>query len=203
MRPGSAGGIIYLRMNNIAIFASGSGTNAQRISEYFSAHPSIRVKLIFCNNPSAHVIRRAEALGIPCELFDRRTFSETGHIVSLLGKNDISLIVLAGFLWLIPPNLLKAYKGKIINIHPALLPKYGGRGMYGSHVHEAVIRSGDKESGISIHHVNEKYDDGSIIFQSRCPVLEGDSVETLAGRIHELEYRYYPEVIERLLESGF
>lgn len=190
-------------MKNIAIFASGSGTNAQRITEYFSTHSSIRVKLILCNNPSAHVIRRAEALGVPCELFDRRTFNETGHIVSLLAKYDISLIVLAGFLWLIPPNLLTAYKGRIINIHPALLPKYGGRGMYGSHVHEAVIRSGDKESGISIHHVNETYDDGSIIFQSRCPVMEGDNAETLAGRIHELEYRYYPEVIERFLESGF
>jgi phosphoribosylglycinamide formyltransferase-1 len=193
--------IDFRNMKNIAIFASGSGTNAQRITEYFSSHPSIRVRLFLCNNPSAYVIARAEKLGIPCELFDRKTFYETGKILSLLQKNDISLIVLAGFLWLIPSELLRIYPGKIINIHPALLPKYGGKGMYGERVHEAVIRSGDRESGISIHYVNENYDEGDIIFQARCPVMEGDTPEILARRIHELEYRYYPEVIEQIMKA--
>jgi phosphoribosylglycinamide formyltransferase-1 len=188
-------------MKNIAIFASGSGTNAQRITEYFDGHPSIKVKLFLCNNPSAYVITRAENLGIPCEIFDRKTFYDTGKIPGLLLKNDIFMVVLAGFLWLIPSDLLQAYPGRVINIHPALLPKYGGKGMYGARVHEAVIRSGDKESGISIHHVNDKYDDGDIIFQARCPVMEGDTPATLAQRIHELEYRYFPEVIEKLMNG--
>ena len=172
-----------LTMTNIAILASGSGTNAQRISEYFANHPSIRVKLILSNKPDAYVLIRAQ-------------------LPELLKKNHISFIVLAGFLWLIPKNLLEIYPGRILNIHPALLPKYGGKGMYGERVHEAVIRAGDQESGISIHFVNEMYDAGDIIFQARCPVLPDDTPASLAGRIHELEYEYYPKVIEDIVMKG-
>ncbi|MCX6241729.1 MAG: phosphoribosylglycinamide formyltransferase [Bacteroidetes bacterium] len=188
-------------MTNIAILASGNGTNAQRISEYFSNHPAIRVRLILSNRTDAYVLTRAQKLGIPCHVFDRFTFYNTSEIPEILTNNEISFLVLAGFLWLIPGNLLKAYPGRIVNIHPALLPEYGGKGMYGERVHEAVIKAGERESGISIHYVNERYDEGDIIFQARCPVFSGDTVETLAGRIHELEYEYYPEVIEKVVMS--
>ncbi len=186
-------------MVNIAILASGSGTNAQRISEYFSNHPLIRVRLIISNNPEAYVLTRALHLRIPSHVFSRKTFYETNETADLLIKNDISFIVLAGFLWLLPSSLLGMYPGRIINIHPALLPKYGGKGMYGGKVHKAVMEAGEPESGISIHYVNEKYDEGDIIFQARCPVMPGDTPESLAARIHELEYRYYPEVIEKVV----
>jgi len=189
-------------MTNIAILASGSGTNAQRLCEYFAGHPSVRVCLILSNNPNAYVLTRAQKLGVPAVVFSRKAFYESSEVVDLLAKNDTGFIVLAGFLWLLPPKLLEAYPGKIINIHPALLPRYGGKGMYGNHVHEAVIKSGDTESGISIHYVNEHYDEGDVIFQARCPVFEGDTPETLAGRIHELEYRYFPEVIENILSAS-
>ncbi|MCX6287112.1 MAG: phosphoribosylglycinamide formyltransferase [Bacteroidetes bacterium] len=186
-------------MTNIAILASGSGTNAQRISEYFAGHPAIKVKMVLSNKPDAYVLTRARQLGIPHQVFDRRAFYETNIIAELLKKSEISYIILAGFLWLIPVNLLETYPHKIINIHPALLPKYGGKGMYGERVHEAVIRAGERESGISIHYVNDKYDEGDIIFQARCPVMSGDTPATLAERIHELEYRWYPEVIEKIV----
>jgi len=188
-------------MTNIAILASGNGTNAQRISEYFANHPGIRVKLILCNKPDAYVLTRAQKLGIPCQVFDRKTFYETNTITQLLKNHDISFIALAGFLWLIPDNILTMYPKRIVNIHPALLPKYGGKGMYGEYVHEAVISSGDRESGISIHYVNDKYDQGDIIFQARCPLLPGDTPDTLASRIHELEHEYYPKVIEKIVTS--
>ena len=186
-------------MTNIAILASGSGTNAQRISEYFANHPLIRVSLILSNNPDAFVLSRAGNLGIPSHVFSRKTFYETNEIPQLLIKHDITFIVLAGFLWLIPSSLLGMYPGRIINIHPALLPKYGGKGMYGVKIHKAVTDAGERESGISIHYVNEKYDEGDIIFQARCPVRPDDTPESLAGRIHKLEYRYYPEVIEKVV----
>jgi len=189
-------------MTNIAILASGSGTNAQRVSEYFAYHPSIRVKLILSNKPDAYVLSRARQLGIPSRVFSRKTFYETNEIPDLLRKNDISFIVLAGFLWLLPENLLNKYPGRIVNIHPALLPKYGGKGMYGLRVHEAVIRSCERESGISIHYVNEKYDAGDIIFRASCPVMPDDTVDTLAARIHELEYKHYPGVIEEVLKGS-
>jgi len=190
-------------MTNIVILASGSGTNAQRISEYFANHPSIRVSLILSNNPEAFVLSRARNLGIPSQVFSRKTFYETNEIPHLLIKHDITFIVLAGFLWLIPSSLLGMYPGRIINIHPALLPKYGGKGMYGMRVHKAVIEAGDAESGISIHYVNEKYDEGDIIFQARCPVMPDDTPESLAARIHELEYKYFPEVIEKVVAGLF
>ena len=188
-------------MTNIAILASGNGSNAQRIAEYFQHHPDIHIKLVISNNPKAFVLTRAAHLGIPFQVTDRKKFYETDEILTLLQQADISLIVLAGFLWFVPGNILKAFRGRIINIHPALLPKFGGKGMYGEHVHEAVIKSGDKESGISIHHVNENYDEGDIIFQARCPVLPGDTIETLAARVHQLEYRYYPEVIRKIIQT--
>jgi phosphoribosylglycinamide formyltransferase 1 len=184
-------------MQTIAIFASGSGTNAQRIIEYFRNHPAITVGLVLCNKPGAAVMERAERLGVPVALFNRQEFYETDAIPGLLAARGIDYIVLAGFLWLIPPNLLGRYPGKIVNIHPALLPKYGGQGMYGMKVHEAVILAGDAESGITIHVVNERYDEGTILFQATCPVLPGDTPDTLAARIHALEYRYFAEVVER------
>jgi phosphoribosylglycinamide formyltransferase-1 len=190
-----------MNKRKIVIFASGSGTNAQRIIEYFSGNPQITVSLILSNKPDAYVLERAKILNVPSVVFNRHSFYETDEITGLLKKDGIDLIVLAGFLWLIPLNLIRAYPGRIINIHPALLPKYGGKGMYGARVHEAVIQSGDKESGISIHYVNEKYDEGSIIFQAKCEVLQDDTPDSLAHRVHKLEYKHYPEVIEKVVRG--
>jgi phosphoribosylglycinamide formyltransferase-1 len=190
-----------MNMKKLAIFASGSGTNAQRIIEYFSGHPDITVAMIFSNRPDAYVLVRARNFNIPSVVFNRHSFYETDEISILLAKNHIDFIVLAGFLWLIPEDLIRTYPGRIINIHPALLPKYGGKGMYGMRVHEAVLQSGDTESGISIHFVNEKYDEGDIIFQAKCEILPGDTPDTLAQRIHQLEYKHYPEVIEKLVRG--
>ncbi|HLF34662.1 MAG TPA: phosphoribosylglycinamide formyltransferase [Cyclobacteriaceae bacterium] len=183
----------------IAIFASGSGTNAENIIRYFRKAKSAEVIIILTNNKDAYVIERARKLGVECLVFNRNTFYETEKILDILKKPGTDIIVLAGFLWLVPGYLLRSFPGKIINIHPALLPKYGGKGMYGHVVHEAVIRSGDPESGITIHYVNEKYDEGTIIFQTRCAVQPGFTPNDLAEKIHELEYKYYPEVIEKVL----
>ena len=186
-------------MHRIAIFASGSGTNAERIVTYFREHPSIEVALILSNKADAYVLERARNLGIPVAVFDRQQFRDSDIVLNILKNNRIDFIVLAGFLWLAPNHLLNTFHGRILNIHPALLPKYGGKGMYGMNVHEAVIASGDTESGITIHQVNERYDRGDIVFQARCPVLPGDTPETLANRVHLLEYEYYPIVIEQQL----
>ncbi len=186
-------------MHRIAIFASGSGTNAERIVTYFREHPSIEVALILSNKADAYVLERARNLGIPVAVFDRQQFRDSDIVLNILKNNRIDFIVLAGFLWLVPNHLLNTFHGRILNIHPALLPKYGGKGMYGMNVHEAVIASGDTESGITIHQVNERYDRGDIVFQARCPVLPGDTPETLANRVHLLEYEYYPIVIEQQL----
>jgi phosphoribosylglycinamide formyltransferase 1 len=186
-------------MKKIAIFASGSGTNAQRIIEYFKDHPDISVSIVLCNKPDAFVLERAKNLSVDSMVFFRKEFYETDLVLQKLEDNKIDLIVLAGFLWLLPENLLNAYAGKIINIHPALLPKYGGKGMFGMRVHEAVIQAGEKESGISIHLVNEKYDAGEIIFQAKCVVSEKETPETLAKKIHLLEYTYFPKVIESVI----
>lgn len=188
-------------MDCIALFASGSGTNAERIMDHFRSHPSIRVDLVLSNNPGAFALERARRHGVETALFSRTEFYETTRVPDLLQSRGITFVVLAGFLWLVPSPLLSAYPGRILNIHPALLPNYGGKGMYGMKVHEAVLRAGDSESGITIHHVNEQYDAGSSVFQARCPVLKGDSPETLAARIHELEHRHYPEVIENVILS--
>jgi phosphoribosylglycinamide formyltransferase 1 len=190
-------------MPRLALFASGNGSNAQRIIEYFTGHPTITVNLVLCNKPGAYVLERAENLGVPAMVFTRDTFYETTVIRDTLKSAQIDFLILAGFLWLIPRSLLADYPGKIINIHPALLPRYGGKGMYGMKVHEAVIASGDSVSGITIHHVDENYDEGSIIFQAECVVSDRDTPEDLAAKVHALEYRYFPEMIEKIVtEKG-
>jgi phosphoribosylglycinamide formyltransferase-1 len=188
-------------MKRIAILASGSGTNAENLARYFRTSPAGEVKLILTNRSGAGVIGRAESLGIECLTFNREDFYESGKVLAFLEERSIDFLVLAGFLWLVPASLIKAYPRRIVNIHPALLPRYGGKGMYGEHVHRAVIQNGEKESGISIHYVNQAYDEGDIIFQARCPVKQGDTPESLAGRIHTLEYEHFPAVVEGLLQK--
>jgi phosphoribosylglycinamide formyltransferase-1 len=186
-------------MRNIAIFASGSGTNAENIIRYFSNKNTAKVSLVLSNKSQALVLKRAEALAIPARFFDRAQFYNTGEVKALLGSYKIDFIVLAGFLWLVPNDIIEEYNGRIINIHPALLPSYGGKGMYGDIVHKTVIAKGEKESGITIHYVNQQYDDGDIIFQARCEVGQEDTPESLASRIHALEYLHFPRVIEELV----
>ncbi len=188
-------------MNKIAIFASGSGSNAENIITHFSTGKNADVVALFVNNPNAGVIIRAARLSVPVVLFDRNDLYGSGKVLEQLRILEVDFIVLAGFLWLIPGDLLDSFRGRIVNIHPALLPDFGGRGMYGDRVHRAVIASGSKVSGITIHFVNERYDEGDIIFRAECEVREDDTPETLAARIHELEYRYYPSVIEKLLKD--
>ena len=190
----------------IAVFASGAGTNAQKIIDHFRHSNEIKVALIVCNKPEAGVIKIAAKEDIPVLLIEKEKFFRGNAYIDELQENKsdsyrIDFIVLAGFLWKLPVALLKAYSHKIINIHPALLPKYGSKGMYGSKVHEAVLANKEKESGISIHYVDEIYDHGKIIFQAKCSVLENDTVDSLAQRIHALEHEHYPKVIEELLKS--
>ena len=189
---------IYIK-HSIAIFASGAGTNAKKIIEHFTNSKSISVALIICNKPDAGVLQIATENHIPALLLEKEQFFRGNGYAEELKKAGITLIVLAGFLWKVPDTLINAYPGKIINIHPALLPKYGGKGMYGNHVHEAVINAGEKESGITIHFVDKLYDHGKHIFQAKCPVLSGDTPEKLAQRIHQLEHAHYASVIENLL----
>lgn len=186
-------------MRNIAIFASGSGTNAENIIKYFSNRKSAKVSLVLTNKREATVIKRAEALGVRTVFFDRDQFYYTGAVTDMLREANTDFIVLAGFLWLVPKQITEIFEKRIVNIHPALLPAYGGRGMYGQVVHKAVIDNREKKSGITIHYVNNHYDEGDIIFQASCEVKADDTPETLASRIHELEYRYFPEVIEDLV----
>ena len=188
-------------MKNIAIFASGSGSNAQNIAEYFSKNPEIRVSLILANRPDAFVLERARNLGIDSIVFTRKDFYETDLILKILVKRDIDFIVLAGFLWFVPENLLRAYPGRIINIHPALLPKHGGKGMYGDRVHQAVIQEGDTRTGITIHFVNDHYDEGEIIFQDSFEIQPGDTAESIAKKVHALEYKHFPRVIEEVING--
>ena len=185
----------------IAIFASGSGSNAQKIMEHFKYSDSAEVALVLSNNPDAYVLQRADNFEIPTHVFDKHDYYQTDEIVDLLKRLEIDLVVLAGFLWLVPENLLKSFPNKIINIHPALLPKFGGKGMYGSRVHEAVIAANEKQSGISIHYVDEVFDHGKVIFQANCEVVPGDTADTLAARIHGLEHANYARVIEQLLDQ--
>jgi len=184
-------------MKRIAIFASGSGTNAQKIIEYFSTSKEIVVDSLWSNNENAYALIRAEKLGIETFTFESDEFYRSNEILDRLYDHRIDMIVLAGFLWLVPRNLTELFT--VINIHPALLPKYGGKGMYGANVHKAVLASKDKESGITIHQVNQDYDKGKIIFQATCPILPKDTPETLAARIHELEHQHYARVIEEVL----
>jgi len=182
----------------IALFASGSGSNAENIFQYFSHNPKFQFPLIISNKPDAFIHERAKKLNIPSFTFSREDFSNGVPIMDALLKQEIDVIVLAGFLLKIPLVLIDGFPGKIINIHPALLPKYGGKGMYGHHVHEAVKTSGDTESGITIHYVNAHYDEGNIIFQAKCPVLPNDTPDMIAEKVHALEYEYFPKVIEEL-----
>ena len=186
---------------NIAIFASGTGTNAKQIIQHFTAHPSVSVALVVCNKPGAGVINIATDHHIPVLMIEKTRFAETGYVRELQG-HLVHFIVLAGFLWKVPDVLIQHYRNKIINIHPALLPKYGGKGMYGAKVHEAVLASGDKTSGITIHYVDEHYDNGDIIFQATCPVMDDDTPATLANRIHQLEHTHYPQIVEETVTKA-
>jgi phosphoribosylglycinamide formyltransferase-1 len=188
-------------MKNIAIFASGSGTNAENLIRFFRTSPVGQVRIVLSNRTDAGVIERAQSFDIESFVFNREQFYNSQEVLKHLIECRIDFIVLAGFLWLVPENLLKHFRNKIVNIHPALLPRYGGKGMYGRHVHQAVIDAGDSESGITIHHVNQEYDAGDIIFQARCPLDPGETPESLAQKVHELEYKYFPEVVEGLLKK--
>lgn len=189
-----------MRKRSIAIFASGSGSNAEKIVEYFADRADAEVSLILSNNPKAGVIERARRYHIPVLLFDRTGFYQTEQVTSLLQKQGIDLIVLAGFMWLMPATLVQAFPDRIINIHPALLPKYGGKGMYGHFVHEAVVAAGEIESGITIHLVNEHYDEGQIVFQAACPVEPTDSPDEVAHKVQVLEHLHYPRVVDEVLQ---
>jgi phosphoribosylglycinamide formyltransferase-1 len=191
-------------LKRIALFASGSGSNAEKIAQYFADSADVEVSLILSNNPKAGVIERVRRgfdgqLRIPVLLFDRPTFYETNRITQLLLNQGIDLIVLAGFMWLMPSDLVRAFPNKIINIHPALLPKFGGKGMYGHFVHEAVVAAGETESGITIHYVNERYDEGQIIFQARCAVSPTDMPDDVARKVQALEHEHYPRVVAEVI----
>lgn len=187
-------------MQKIAVFASGSGSNAENLIKYFSGHPQIEIAKVCSNRADAYVHQRADKLGIPSETFSRIDFKSEQFAASLK-EEGITCLILAGFLWLIPPPLIATFQKRIINIHPSLLPDFGGKGMYGSRVHEAVISSGVKTSGITIHLVNEKYDEGKILFQAKTNISATDDAESLAGRIHHLEHQHFPRVIEKYLLS--
>ena len=189
-------------MKRIVIFASGSGSNAENIARYFSGSNDIEISLILSNKKEAFVHERAKKLGIPSYTFSKTEFDEADLILETLQQYEIDFIVLAGFLLKVSQPILEAFPNRIINIHPALLPKYGGKGMYGDRVHRAVIDAGEKESGISIHYVNEHYDEGDIIFQATCEVLPGDSPDDIAQKVHQLEYNYFPEVIEKIVRDN-
>jgi phosphoribosylglycinamide formyltransferase-1 len=186
-------------MKRIAIFASGAGTNAARIIEYFKRHPRIVVPLVLSNKKDAPVLQKAALAGVETFTFNRGEFYESHLVMDELQENQIDLIVLAGFMWLIPENLVRVYSDRIVNVHPALLPKFGGKGMYGMNVHRAVKEAGETETGITIHLVNEEYDKGRILFQARCAVKEKDSPEMIAANVHALEYANFPKEIEHFI----
>ena len=188
-----------MNTKNIVIFASGSGSNAENIAKYFDKSKNVKIKAIFCNKPDAYVLQRAKNLNIESFLFNKEDFYNSEKVLNKLKEIKPELIVLAGFLWLIPENIINEYKGKIINIHPALLPKFGGKGMYGENVHRAVFENKETQTGITIHFVNEKYDEGDIIFQAETRIDEHDTPESIAQKVHSLEYEFYPTIIEELL----
>ena len=188
-------------MKNLLLFASGNGSNAENIIRYFHLKKTARVVAVFTNNPTAGVIKRATALQVAVEVVSRKDFRNPDILIRKIERWQPDLLVLAGFLWKIPSELILRYPQKIINIHPALLPRFGGKGMYGRHVHEAVLAAGEKKSGITIHYVNEKYDDGQIIFQAETEIAPEETPETLAQKIHQLEYAHFPRVIEKILTN--
>ena len=186
-------------MNKIAIFASGSGTNASRLISYFKSHKNISVELVVCNNDKALVLNKASESGVDTLLISKSELQTSEKILSILISKEINFIVLAGFLLKVPEWLIENYTNKIINIHPSLLPKYGGKGMYGHNVHKSVLENSESESGITIHYVNKEYDKGQIIYQAKCRVDKEDTIETLSEKIHKLEYESLPKVVEELL----
>lgn len=188
-------------MKRIAIFASGSGSNAETIAQHFADRSGVQISLVLTNNPEAGVIQRARRLHIPAVVFDRKTFYQSDRILELLVNQKIDLVVLAGFMMLIPEKLIQAFSEKMVNIHPALLPKYGGRGMYGHFVHEAVVAAGERQSGITIHFVNEVYDEGKIILQATCDLEASDTPEDVARKVQALEHEHYPRVVDELVSS--
>jgi len=193
-KPGSA-------ENSIAIFASGAGSNAQQLIRYFKDSASVHISLVVCNKPGAGVLEIASKEGIPVLLIEKERFFSGDHYLPALQEAGISMIILAGFLWKVPVELIKAYPQQIVNIHPALLPLYGGKGMYGQRVHEAVLAAGDAESGISIHYVDELYDHGAVIFQARCAIEQNETAASLAAKIHRLEHEHFPKVVDDLLKA--
>ena len=188
-------------MINIAIFASGSGSNAENIAEYFKGDENINIVLIVKKKKDAFVHERAKKLNIRSITFAKSDFETTNKVLDCLKEKNVDFIILAGFLLKVPDNLLQAFPDKIVNIHPALLPKFGGKGMYGDAVHKAVVEAGETESGITIHYVNENYDEGAVIFQAKCPVLKSDTYEDVAKKVHTLEYTHFPVIIEKLLKA--
>ena len=186
---------------NIAIFASGNGTNAENIIRYFQNSESVNVKLVLADRETAFVLERARRLNVPFACLDKAAWADGTAVLSLLEDKGIDFIVLAGFLARVPDCILHAYPNKIINIHPALLPKFGGKGMYGDRVHEAVVMAGESESGITIHYIDEHYDEGSTVFQAKCPVLPGNTPADVAKKVHALEYEWFPKIIERVVNS--
>ena len=187
-------------MKQLIIFASGSGSNAENIITYFRCKGKARVEKVMTPNPTAGVIARCERLGVRCRVFSRNEWN-SGQILQVLKEKNPHLIILAGFMWLVPSDIIAAFPNRIINIHPALLPKHGGKGMYGDNVHKVVSESGDTETGITIHYVNEKYDEGQIIHQEKISISPFEKPEIIAQKVHELEYRWYPDVIEKLLPT--
>lgn len=188
-------------MKRIVILASGSGTNTENLIKFFHNRDSGSVIQVLTNNPHAKVLDRCKNLKISALSFNRIAFSQSNDVLNILKASQPNLIVLAGFLWKFPEFILHEFPNKVVNIHPALLPKYGGKGMYGSFVHDAVVANKDTETGISIHYVNEHYDEGAIIFQAKCDVISTDTSETIAAKIHELEMEHFPKVVESILKS--
>ena len=189
-------------MTHLAVFASGGGSNARKIIEFFQDSKVIRVALIVSNKQNAGVLAIANEYDIPTQVIERHDFYETEAILDILNQHEIGFVVLAGFLWLVPVYLVRAFPQRILNIHPALLPKFGGKGMYGHHVHEAVKASGETETGMTVHFVNEHYDEGDFVFQARCPVAIEDSPEDIARNVLKLEHRFFPETIEKVILAG-
>lgn len=190
-----------MKMRNLVVLASGSGSNAENIIRFFKLSKNVKVSYLLSNRPDAYALQRAKALGVNAMVFNRDDFYNNGKVANFLREEQPDLIVLAGFLWLVPQEIIKNFPNRIINIHPALLPKYGGKGMYGDKVHRAIIENGERESGITIHFVNEKYDEGSTIFQARCTISADETASSLAEKIHNLEHEHFPRVIQQVLES--
>ena len=186
----------------LAILGSGNGTNAQQISEYFAGRTDVEVACIIYNKKDSYISQRAKNLGIESHYFGRSDFFQNGNVLKYLAEKKVDWVILAGFLWLVPEDMLAAYPNRIINIHPALLPKYGGKGMYGHHVHEAVVAAGEHESGITIHIVDHHYDCGTTLFQARCTVTPDDTPDTLAAKIHLLEKEHFPRVIDETIKHS-